>query len=433
MRILVSAFAFAPFAGSEPGVGWRWTQELLREGHEVVVITDATRRAVAEPEINRLAHPGLEVLFHRPAWLRWMPLNSGTAQLLYLLWQFSLPALARRLHRERPFDLALHLTYGVFRHPSFLGNLGVPFVFGPVGGGEDAPRALKRSIVGGERVREALRAAANRVALVDPLLWSALSRCTLILVKTPQTRAALPWPFRGRAVVFPEIGIDMPAQAPLAQRQPGEPMRALFAGRLVGWKGAHLALMAVAEARQRGVDVRLALVGHGPYLPTLRSLAERLALGDAVEFIGQVPQPRLFELYRAAHVFLFPSLHDSSGNVVLEAQAFGCPVVCLDLGGPPTLVAPESALVVATRGRSESAVVGGLAEALQRLAADEPGRLARATAAHVHAAQQTWASRVRALLELVGKVQSRSRCPDAQGIVDEAARARPARAPAKRS
>lgn len=402
MRILVSAFAFAPFAGSEPGVGWRWTQELLRLGHEVVVVTDATRRAGAEPELQRLANPALQVVFHRPGWLRRVPLNSTTAQVLFTLWQFGLPALARRLHRERPFDLAIHLTYGVFRHPSFLGSLGVPFVFGPVGGGEDAPAALKRSITGRERLKERLRAAVNGVALVDPTLWWAYSRATLILVKTPQTRDALPWPYRRRAVVFPEIGIDTPsAAASPAERRPGEQLRALFAGRLVGWKGAHLALGAVAQARARGLDVTLDLVGQGPYGDTLRALAARLGLGEAVRFLGQVPQARLFELYRAAHVFLFPSLHDSSGNVVLEAQAFGCPVICLDLGGPPTLVTSESARVVATAGCDEAAVISRLADALQVLSADEPARQRMAQLARQHAALQTWTSRVHGCLELV--------------------------------
>ena len=400
MRILLSAFAFAPHQGSEPGVGWRWAMELARE-HEVVVITDQTRRALVEPELQANPQPSLRVIFHRPGWLRRMPLNASTAQHLYALWQFSLPGLVRSLHAQQPFDLAVHLTYGVFRHASFVGGLGIPFVFGPLGGGEDAPAALKRSIKGRERLNEALRAVANRLALVDPMLWWSLWRSDLVLVKTPQSRAALPWPFRRQAVVFPEIGIDAPEAQPLSQRMPGQPLRALFAGRLVGWKGAHLALLAVARARSRGLEVQLDIVGRGPFEPELRALHRQLNLGDAVRFINHMPQAQLFQMYRQAHVFLFPSLHDSSGNVVLEAQAFGCPVICLDLGGPATLVTEQTALVVKTHQCGEPQVIERLAEALMTMAQDEPARMVRAAAARAHASAMTWAGRVGQCLQLV--------------------------------
>lgn len=399
MRILLSAFSFAPHQGSEPGVGWRWAQELARE-HDVVVVTDTTRQALVEPELALHPQPRLQVVYFRPPWLRRVPLNSSTAQVLYLLWQFALLGCARRLHAQQPFDLALHLTYGVFRHPSFLGALGVPFVFGPVGGGEDVPLRLKRSIHGSEKVKELLRSLANQVARVDPLLWWAYARADLILVKTAQTRDKLPWPVRQRAVVFPEIGVDAPPPLPATVRAAGAPLRLLFAGRLVGWKGAHLALMALALARARGVDATLDLVGRGPFEPQLRALSDKLALGAAVRFHAHMPQAELFNLYRQAHGFLFPSLHDSSGNVVLEAQAFGCPVICLDCGGPATLVNAQTAIVIATAGAGEAEVATRLADAVQCWADDEPRRQAMARAAQAHARDCTWERRVHDCLRL---------------------------------
>ena len=400
MKILLSAFSFAPHQGSEPGVGWRWALELARD-HDVVVLTDATRRAAAQAELQRVPAPRLEVVYHRPGWLRSVPLNSRTAQLLYAAWQFSLLPIARQLHSAHRFDLLVHLTYGVFRHASLLGALGVPFVFGPVGGGEDAPRRLKRSIAGRERAKEALRSLLNRLALIDPTLWWSLAKADLILTKTDQTRVALPWPFRRRAVVFPEIGIDAP-EGPVGctERASGEPLRALFAGRLLGWKGVHLAMWAVAQARSSGRDIRLDIVGSGPYEATLRGLHRRLALEDSVRFMGHVSQRQLFEMYRAAHVLLFPSLHDSSGNVVLEAQAFGCPVICLDIGGPATLVTPRTAFLVATAKATEQQVAQGLAASLNTIFDDEPRRATMARAAQYHARAMTWESRAVGCLRL---------------------------------
>lgn len=407
MKILHSAFAFAPNVGSEPGVGWRWAAELGKQ-HEVTVVTDASRRVLIEADGVQLP-PNVRVVYFRPAWLRAMPLNSATAPLLYTLWQFGLLGFARRLQREQGFDLAIHSTYGVFRHPSFLGYLGIPFVFGPVGGGEDAPLELKRSIHGREKIKELLRSLLNKAALFDPFLWAAYARATLILTKTEDTRQALPWPFRHRAIVYPEIGIDAPASVQLTARQPGEPMRVLFAGRLLGWKGAHLAIRAVAQAAAQGVPVEFTLLGKGPFEPELRKLAAEVGAQDSIRWVSHMPQEELFALYRSMHCFLFPSLHDSSGNVVLEAQANGLPVICLDLGGPATLVTHETAIVVATRNQDEAGVVHELANAIRKLAVDEEYRAAMSKAAVEHVREKmSWAERANGVLPLVDKTLGRS-------------------------
>ena len=402
MKILLSAFAFAPNVGSEPGVGWRWAAELGRH-HEVTVVTDVTRRVLVEASGVQLP-PNVHVVYFRPAWLHAVPLNSTTAPLLYAAWQFGLLPFARRLQRERRLELAIHCTYGVFRHPSFLGYLGIPFVFGPVGGGEDAPLALKRSIGGREKIKELLRALLNKAALLDPFLWAAYAKSTLILAKTEDTRQALPWPFRKRAIVYPEIGIDAPLGVQTRVRQPGEPLRVLFAGRLLGWKGAHLAIRAVAEAVSQGVSVEFTLLGKGPFEAELRKVAAAVGLHDRICWISHLPQQELFALYQSMHCFLFPSLHDSSGNVVLEAQAFGLPVICLDIGGPVTLVTPETAIAVSTQNRDEKGVVHGLAEAIRQLNNDEPNRLAMSKKALDRVRREmSWESRANGVLALVDR------------------------------
>ncbi|WP_457095920.1 glycosyltransferase family 4 protein [Lysobacter sp. P5_B9] len=399
MKILVSAFSCAPNAGSELGVGWRWALELSKR-HEVVVVTDASRRRAIEEAMASIPRPALRFEYFRPGWLSRIPLNSATAHILYVLWQISLLPFALRLHRKNGFDFALHLTYGVFRHPSFLGFLGIPFVFGPVGGGEDAPWALKQSLTTKDQFKEVARAIANKLALLDPMLWVAYRSAALIAVKTAETRLALPWPFRKRAVVFPEIGID-PRECAVTERRSGDPLQVLFAGRLLGWKGGHLAIRAVAEARKMGRNVVLTIVGSGPYGSELRRLAERLGVESCVRWVSHVPQDQLFQIYSRSHCFLFPSLHDSSGNVVLEAQSFGLPIICLDLGGPKTLTVAESAIVVATSSRTEEDVVASLAEALCALEMDEARRQRMSHAAASHAAGMSWGNRVSKMLELV--------------------------------
>lgn len=413
MKILLSAFACAPNVGSEGGVGWRWAIELAKQ-HEVIVITDATRREAIMAELAIHPVTNLKFVFFRPDWLTRVPLNSSTAQILYTAWQFALLPFARRMQREQGFHLAIHCTYSVFRHPSFLGYLGIPFVFGPVGGGEDAPWALKASIRGREKFKELLRSLINKIALFDPFLWMAYAKATLILASTEDTRRALPWPFRRRAIVYSNLATDVPTGIRAPVRQPGEPLRVLFAGRLLGWKGAHLAIRAVAQATAKGVPVEFTLLGKGPFEPELRRVATALGLHDSVRWVSHLPQQELYVLYQTMHCFLFPSLHDSGGTVVLEAQCRGLPVICLDIGGPATLVTPETAMVVATHGLNEAAVIDGLADALEMLAGDEPRRFEMGCMAVARAAAtMRWQDRVAGVLTLIGqdatKAQARQR------------------------
>jgi glycosyltransferase involved in cell wall biosynthesis len=221
-------------------------------------------------------------------------------------------------------------------------------------------------------------------------------------VSTDYTRRALPWPYRKRARVYSNLGLDLKFGIRPARRVEGQALKILFVGRFLGWKGAHFAIRAIAILRRKNLPVEFTLVGDGPYGPELRRVAREEGIEDAIDWIAHIPQSKLFDLYESMHCFLFPSLHDSGGSVVLEAQAHGLPVICLDLGGPATLVRPETALVVPTQGLDENAVVQKLAAALEHLFHNESQRLSMGEAAIVHAQKTTWQERVEGALKLLG-------------------------------
>ena len=145
-------------------------------------------------------------------------------------------------------------------------------------------------------------------------------------------------------------------------------MKLLYAGRFLNWKGMHLGLMGLAELLGRGVEARLTMVGRGPAEMAWRRLATALGIDHAIEWQNWVPHDQVGKLYCSHHALLYPSLHDSSGNVVLESLNHGLPVVCLDLGGPAEMVDPTCGRIIATSGRSEAECAQALADALEELA-----------------------------------------------------------------
>lgn len=367
MKILLSAFACAPNVGSEAGAAWRWAMELARH-HEVVVITDEFRREAIEAELVQRPMDNPRFVFFRPRWLRHVPFRSFWSRLLYVGWQYSLLPFARRLHREYQFDFAHHLTWGVFRHPSFLGLLGIPFVIGPLGGGDDAPLRLKRSIRGLAKLGELYRTALNWIARFSPVLWWTMSRAIVIFARTPDTARMLPYGLGKRAVVAQENGTILRSGIVPKHAKPNSPLRVIYAGRLLALKGIHFGIAAVAYARAQGCDVHLTVIGSGPYEQELRAQAS--TLGVPVEFISQLPQTELFNKYRDADCLLFPSLRDPSPNVVLEALSFALPVITLDLAGCALFVNDECGTVISTHKKSEREIEVALGRAVVELAAN---------------------------------------------------------------
>lgn len=75
-------------------------------------------------------------------------------------------------------------------------------------------------------------------------------------------------------------------------------------------------------------------------------------------------------LYDEHDMFVFPSLHDSTGWVVLESLCKGLPVACLDLGGPKDIVTPDCGIIVQTRGLATSGVAERMADQLHNALSD---------------------------------------------------------------
>ena len=153
MRILLSAFACDPRQGSEEGVGWTWAYHLARYGHDVCVLTRDYHRSAIEGRLGELGMPNLTFEYigvrYVPLWIPGLGVYP-----YYFIWQWNAYFRAKRKHRECSYDIVHHISYGVFRNASYLYLLDIPFIFGPVGGGERSPRALRAGMSRGGGYRK---------------------------------------------------------------------------------------------------------------------------------------------------------------------------------------------------------------------------------------------------------------------------------------
>ncbi|MGH2833202.1 MAG: glycosyltransferase, partial [Solirubrobacteraceae bacterium] len=160
--------------------------------------------------------------------------------------------------------------------------------------------------------------------------------CEVVLSPSPASDEAL-----ARVGLAPEKivrwdrGVDTVRFDPAlrAQRTPDGRIYVLYAGRITREKGLDLLVDSFLAAREREPRLHLLLAGGGPE-------RERVAacLGGHATFLGWLHGDELARAYAAADMFLFASETDTFGQVILEAQASGVPVVAVDAGGPATLI-----------------------------------------------------------------------------------------------
>jgi glycosyltransferase involved in cell wall biosynthesis len=112
----------------------------------------------------------------------------------------------------------------------------------------------------------------------------------------------------------------------------------LFVSSLWQYKNCDGLLRAWALARNDLGDRQLAVVGAGrdeKYLASLRALADELGIAGDVVFVGGIPLEQTVNFYRAADLFVYPSLNETFGLPILEAMACGCPVVTSNTSAMP--------------------------------------------------------------------------------------------------
>lgn len=337
LNVLISAYACEPGMGSEPAVGWNTVCEAAKN-HEVWVITRAVNRELIEKRVAEVPLPNVHfIYFDLPRWARFWKRGARGVHFYYYVWQLGAYFVARRLVREVRFDVAHHITFVTCSFPSFLAFLPVPFVWGPVGGGESAPFAFWKSFGWRGCAVEILRSIARKRGEWDPFVRHTAKKAAVAVATTAETSQRLHSRCAPDRITLQSVAAldetDVRALLAIPTRN-AAPFRVFSVGRLLHWKGFHLGMESFSRLLIECPESEYWLIGDGPERQRLERLAQRLRIAHRVTFLGKLPRPETLQKLAGCDVMLFPSLHDSGGWASVEAMAAGRPVVCLDLGGP---------------------------------------------------------------------------------------------------
>lgn len=325
--LVVLAFACEPDGGSEPGAGWAIIQAAASLSRPILLITRGEKSSALEARCKELGVP-IKVVRIRSRFDA-----SGPVYVRYAYWVCAAGLYCRKLENETSSQVVFHhATYAsdwfpsplCFVSRSFVGRL----VWGPVGGSTYTPPSLRKWMTRRQRAVDVMR----------KITTSALRRLTVrsLRGRVSQTLALnhdslLALGTIGPVTVSANAVIDysnLPSRADCNSRS--DSPRAIFAGRLLPWKGLSLALQAFATLPQNWT---LSIVGDGGR--GLQELMQTLPaeVRQRVTICPRMSRDSFLNYMAECDVLIFPSFHDSAPWLAAEAAGIGLPVVCLDLGG----------------------------------------------------------------------------------------------------
>jgi glycosyltransferase involved in cell wall biosynthesis len=283
--------------------------------------------------------------------------------LLNLLTQMAQKKVVKALISEHHIDLVHEPIRVSPKLPSVMYGLGVPVVIGPMNGGMNYPSSFAYREKFWERY---LMPIGRCTSVVVNLLIPGKRHANMLLVANERTRKALPVNSGRRVVELVENGVDLKVFGRGSDRTAArdEPIKFIFIGRLVDWKGVDLLLSAASTLPKE--KFKLDIVGDGLERERLCAQCEKLNLNDNVSFRGFLSQAECAALLEACDCLVLPSLYECGGAVVLEAMASGLPVIAARWGGPADYIDDSCGILVEVD-RGKEQFVADLTNAMLRL------------------------------------------------------------------
>jgi glycosyltransferase involved in cell wall biosynthesis len=410
MRVLLLAESCNPEWVSVPLVGWSHCRAIasLADSHLVTQVRnrDAILRAGLREGIDftPINSEAVEARVYKLAGkLRggsgkgWTTL-AGLSALSYhyyehLVWQ----QFGKRI-RDGEFDIVHRITP---LSPTASSSLAVkcrearvPFVLGPLNGGVPWPKHFDSAR---RKEKEWLSYVRDAYKLL-PGFHSTRRAASAILIGSRDTWRQVPEMYRRKCIYIPENAIDPERFTKQRTRRAAKPVRAVFIGRLVPYKGADMLVEAALPLLKSGA-LSIEIIGDGPQMPELQELIRREQVESAVSLPGWVEHGKLQDRLLDADVLAFPSIREFGGGVALEAMAVGVVPIVVDYGGPAELVTDRTGWLVPIGSREQiiarlRSLLIELTENPSRIDAKSPAAIARART------QFTWQAKAEQVMEV---------------------------------
>ncbi|MDK6079277.1 glycosyltransferase family 4 protein [Massilia varians] len=355
--VLLMAYQISPSKGSEYSVGWNFAIELAKR-NKVYVLCGASGEHMGdtveiESHLQLYPNPNIILLPIRPTKLarliNWFN-KIGFGPLFYFafsLWHKEAYFAAKALVARERIDVVHQLGPIGFREPGYLWKLGLPHVWGPVGGALFVKPALLAHLPWRDKVFLRFKNWINHLQLryskrVQTAARTAfgLTFCSSENKESFEKYFGLSGPVVAEQGAFKIVRRDW-ASTPASDGS----VRLVWAGRMARQKNLAFLLSALSLI-DRCSKWKLHLIGDGPQRNALFTMAEELGLNDRIQWHGKISREKTIELMGSCNIHVMTSLFEGNPAVVFETISLGVPTISLELGGMRDVLAGDNGVLV---------------------------------------------------------------------------------------
>lgn len=365
IKVLVSAYACEPDRGSEPGVGWNWARQISRFA-ETWVITRVNNKETIKRELLANPNSNLHFIYYDvQKWLSFWKKRTRGLYLYYLLWQIGVYRLGKKLNKEKQFDIVHHITFGNLWLPTFMPLLNIPFIWGPIGGGEQISKTFRKGYYIRSKIKEISRDIILNMSKVNLLFLYTSNKANIIITKTKDTADKIPNSNKKKVIVTTDVAVNSDNIKLMGKAR--DNLQIIAVGRLDAWRGFDLLIKTLPRIKGNN-EVKLLILGEGSDKTRLQNICKDEKLGDSVIFAGQVEKEKYFEYLSSSSIFVNPNLKEGGVTVLFDALSSGLPVICMDIPGSAEIINDDCGIKIKPIDPEQT--VSELAAALMKLVGD---------------------------------------------------------------
>lgn len=342
--LLISAYACEPLKGSEQGVGWNWVLQMAKH-NKLHVITRANNQVPIEENLPEDVAENITFHYYdtHPI-IKGLKNKAKGLYFYYFCWQLGIISLIKKLSKQHTFDYSMHLTMGSIWLPTFLPLLKLPFIWGPIGGGEGIPKPFLQMLPVKNRFIQTLRYLLKYTVYINPFVLIPSYRAISIITRTNNTKDFIPFIFKNKVKVYLETSMESSVfnfQKKISIKN--NKINLIITGRLVPFKNV-ISVVKSLKYISSEYNYQLTVIGSGPEEKRIKKELILLNLSDKAKFIKETTRNEVLKELSQSDIYLFPSLREGGSWALMEGMAIGLPIICLKWSGMEIITDETSAI-----------------------------------------------------------------------------------------
>lgn len=339
-KILINAYTISPYRGSEASVAWNHVKN-MSQVYNLVVFYGCSGEYMGDNqdlprwlESNKLEN--VEFVFVEPSKVSKFLTKLNKKGFIYAhypafkLWQKRVYKYAKEYLKRNNNVAMIHQLGPIgYREPGYLWKFVLPYMWGPIGGFNNAPQCLLPLLSRQGRIKHYIRSVTNWWAMNHGCrVRKAMNRANLVVGATSECADMIKKLYHKERIYVAENCIDREIGLNFDKFNANK-FHIIFVGRIDANKAVILQIKALAKLKERN-DWIFDIVGDGSERGALEKFCKQNDIEDKVCFHGFVKRNEAIELFKNAHLHIITSVSEGNPTTIWEAMSYGVPTLTLD-------------------------------------------------------------------------------------------------------